>query len=138
MKKISLYWLTLISGIIYLLIGLFHTSMTSGRYSHILTLLTADNAVKSSYFFAVMGIALVFSGITAIYSSIYIKQKNKWAGNIIMIQNFFVCLIAVAAAFCHMGHVLTQLLIVLSSLNIMLVSFKYKTLLGEQTFNGSP
>ena len=125
MKNIKIIkLLTIINGFILIAMGTFHMYAITMVYPGMIEKVGIEEGIKSAYFFAAMGLALLFVGITIIYSVTKLTADLKAMKIMIFIQNVFVIITTVAAAFCDMGHILTMILIAVSIINLSALLLK--------------
>ncbi len=77
-KRLLLSRLSLAGGILVALIGVLHTAATPMVYRGLSKLL-GDKALGVAYFFAVMGVYVVFSGWLMIHSARGLSRGERWA-----------------------------------------------------------
>ena len=108
-----------VNGIVLIIIGLIHTKATFFFYPKWSKNAPPQEALENAYFFAFMGIALIFAGITILYvtkkSSIDLKDKKS----ILKIQNLLVCITLIGALFISLYNVFSVILILASLVNLV-------------------
>lgn len=115
--------ITIVYSILLMLIGTIHSLATFGVYQKWLEIMPPERAIKGAYFFAIMGIALVFAGITNLYKSRKIFDNTKDSLSTILIQLGFVLLATVGATFFDMRGKLNLILIAGASINFIFVLY---------------
>ncbi len=83
----------LIAGIVITITGILHNSFAPGMHQQILKNdAIRDKAHQLTYFFVFCGTGFIFAGLLTIYSSFYLKKREKWAFIIAMSSGIFVAL----------------------------------------------
>lgn len=121
-KKILRLWI-LVSGIIISIIGLAHNSFAPAMFRAMQNdQLMGDKTAGFIYFFVLTGTAFFFAGLLTIYSSIGLKNSEKWALIIAISSGIFVALGAISAVlFANFGNPLIYTMGICAILNIVLL-----------------
>ncbi len=125
MKQKVLSLLSLIGGILVIIVGVAHTAFTPVVYRGALSVLH-EKTLGMAYFFAVMGIYVIFSGWLMVYSSRGLRRLDRWAWTVSLFNALcnVVCGVgALIVGFRH-GFVLTWFFSALAVVVLCLVFYR--------------
>lgn len=101
-QKLLSRW-SLVGGILVALIGVLHTSATPMAYKSMLPIV-GDKTLGVAYFFAVMGLFVIFSGWLMIYCSRGLGRAENWAWMMTMANGLCNILAGAGAVFAGFRH----------------------------------
>ena len=87
-KTWRFYW-SLIAGILITLIGIAHETAAPMIYKRFGEMLPPDKVMQLAYFFLVMGLFVIFSGLLTVYASFGLRRTEQWARTIIVWTGVF-------------------------------------------------
>ncbi|MCP3926448.1 MAG: hypothetical protein GY714_28130 [Desulfobacterales bacterium] len=127
MRKNIIRNFSIITSVLYILVGIVHCIFGTPQYSEIYQrVLESKVATQSTAFFFYYGVFIIFLGLLSIYSFIKIEEINKFRWNVVIANNVTLLFIIAGTSFysSHIGK-FSILLTVFSFLNVcILLKFK--------------